>query len=97
FARAATEELGAEPHQYPTLIDAATLDRCQYFTAFPHHLTFAPHVREELLAIEEVASSSAQSEQRFVAQLAPPTHLLSPAVCFHTYLWFKDRPLAGPT
>jgi seryl-tRNA synthetase len=81
---------GARPRQYPTLIATEALDRAHYFSSFPHHATFALHVRDDLDAIDAVAS---RPETR-AGVLAGPAHVLSPAVCFHAYVELRDRPLA---
>jgi len=38
----------AKPFRFPTLIPAKYLDRVNYFKSFPHYLTFATHLREDL-------------------------------------------------
>jgi seryl-tRNA synthetase len=89
---------GAVDHQYPVLISRATMERCDYFSSFPHHITFAPHLREDVSTITEVATASAGARGDVIGSaLAPPTHLLSPTVCYHTYAWLADKPLAAPT
>jgi seryl-tRNA synthetase len=90
----AREAFGAKPCQYPTMIPMAALDRCHYFTSFPHHVTFPLRVRDDLAAIEDLASAEASRRDDFVGILEKPSHVLSPAVCFHTYLSMQDRPLA---
>ncbi len=91
------DELGAEEHQYPTMLSMAALDRCHYFATFPHHVTFAPHLREDVEVLGEVGRAREHGEgYPFLEHLRPPRHVLSPALCFHTYLAFADRPLAGP-
>jgi seryl-tRNA synthetase len=78
------------------MLPIAALDRCHYFGSFPHHVTFPLHVREDLSAIEDLASAEASRRDDFAGILARPAHVLSPAVCFHTYLSLRDRPLAAP-
>jgi len=96
FARLAHDEFGAVDHQYPTMIEMDALDRCHYFTSFPHHVTFAPHIRTDLEVIAAFSSATGRSRDRLDRTVAAPQHVLSPAVCFHTYLYFADRPLDGP-
>lgn len=85
---------GAKPCQYPTMIAMAALDRCHYFGSFPHHVTFPLRVRDDLAAIEDLASAEASRRDDFASILEKPSHVLSPAVCFHTYRSLQDRPLA---
>ena len=91
------DKFAATPHQYPTMLPMTALDRCHYFSSFPHHVTFAPHVREDVEAIAQVATAENHDTGRaFLQHLAPPAHVLSPAVCFHTYALLADRPLERP-
>jgi hypothetical protein len=86
-------EFSAEPRQFPGLISVETLARCHYFSSFPHHVTFAPHVRENLVDITDL-SRNVQGE---IGQyLASPTHVLSPAICFHAYQQVADQRLSRP-
>src|SRR5262249_17471128 len=71
-------------------------DRCHYFSSFPHHITFAPHIRSDLEILNQFGASTGRSRDRLEQTVAPPAHVLSPAVCFHTYLYFADRALPGP-
>ncbi|MBM3153192.1 MAG: hypothetical protein FJZ96_13480, partial [Chloroflexi bacterium] len=46
----------AEPYRFPTLIPARYLERVDYFSAFPHSLTFVTHLRSDLDVIDHFAS-----------------------------------------
>jgi seryl-tRNA synthetase len=82
---------GAEPHQYPTLLPIATLERCDYFSSFPHHVTFAPHLVEDVDRIRRVGDAESFVRAGAIASaLATPTHVMSPSVCFHTYAALAD-------
>jgi seryl-tRNA synthetase len=90
--------LGAVDHQYPVLISRETMERCDYFSSFPHHITFAPHLREDVSTITEVAQAGRDARGDVIrGALASPSHLLSPTVCYHTYAWLADKPLTAPT
>jgi hypothetical protein len=52
----------ANPYRFPTLIPAAYLGRVNYFRAFPHSLTFATHLREDLDVIDHFAAHAACDE-----------------------------------
>ncbi len=88
----------APPYRFPTLIPASYLERVNYFRAFPHSLTFATHLREDLDVIDHFAQH-AHCEHGELS--APPDSfarvqaLLSPAVCYHLYFALADRPLPG--
>jgi len=87
---------GAEPHRFPTLIPASYLERVNYFSAFPHSLSFVTHLREDLDAIDQFASSAACDENGLNTppeSFARIQSLLSPAVCYHLYFALADKPL----
>ncbi len=97
FVRIAREAFQAVPHQYPSMLSMAAMHRCHYFASFPQHVTFAPHLREDADVLRRIAGASGPIDgEGLVGHLKPPEHILSPAVCFHTYLNFSDRTLAGP-
>jgi len=94
------DDLHTAPHRFPTLIGADTLARCRYFEAFPHALTIASHLREDLDAIAAFARDAKVEQGRLVTDphaLAPSECLLSPAVCFHLYAWLAGSKLEGTT
>ena len=88
----------ARPYRFPALIPASFLGRVNYFRAFPHSLTFATHLREDLDIIDrfsqkaycdEEGNLNASNDEVF----AKVKTLLSPAVCYHLYLSLADQPL----
>jgi seryl-tRNA synthetase len=91
------ESFGAEPYRFPTLIPARYLERVNYFSAFPHSLSFATHQRENLNAIDHFAQHAACDADGSLnipsSSFAPIQTLLSPAVCYHLYFALADRPL----
>ncbi len=90
---------GAGQYRFPTLIPARYLERVNYFRAFPHSLTFATHLREDLDAIDHFAQEAACDEHGILntpdSSFAGIQALLSPAVCYHLYFSLADRPLPG--
>jgi seryl-tRNA synthetase len=91
-------DFGAAPQRFPTLISAEKLGRVNYFRAFPHSLTFATHLREDLDVIDNFAQHTAYDDHGLNT---PPESfsrieaLLSPAVCYHFYFALADKPLPG--
>jgi seryl-tRNA synthetase len=86
----------AEPYRFPTLISAKFLDRVEYFSAFPHSLTFATHLREDLDIINQFAESAGYREDGLDAPadyFSKFKMLNSPAVCYHLYFSLADHPL----
>lgn len=97
FADIAHGRFHAVDHRYPTMISNAALERCDYFGSFAHHLTFAGHLREDLDGIVSVATAQSSARSRAIGDaLSPPAHLLSPAICFHTYRWLADQAISAP-
>jgi hypothetical protein len=86
----------AKPYRFPTLISAKFLDRVEYFSSFPHSLTFATHLREDLEIINQFAEEAAYEAEGLNAPaefFSKVQALLSPAVCYHLYLSLADHPL----
>lgn len=86
----------AQPYRFPTLISAEKLARVGYFRAFPHSLTFATHLREDLDVINdfaEGASVDASGLSTGMESFSKIQALLSPAVCYHLYFALADKPL----
>jgi hypothetical protein len=92
------DSFDAAPHRFPTLIPAKYMQRVGYFRAFPHSLTFATHLREDLDIIDNFAQTAACDEHGLVTppeSFAKIQALLSPAVCYHLYFSLADKPLPG--
>ncbi len=91
------DSFGAAAYRFPTLIPARYLERVKYFQAFPHSLTFATHLRQDLDAIDDFAQHAACEHGEALNappdQFAPVKMLLSPAVCYHLYFALADQPL----
>lgn len=86
----------AEPYRFPILIPAKYLERVNYFRAFPHSLTFATHLREDLDMIDHFAQNACCIDHSLNSPLdsfSPIKALLSPAVCYHLYFALADQPL----
>jgi seryl-tRNA synthetase len=86
----------AKPYRFPTLISAKFLDRVDYFSAFPHSLTFATHLREDLDVINQFAESAGVEVDGLNApadSFSKFQVLNSPAVCYHLYFSLADHPL----
>lgn len=90
------DSFGAQPYRFPTLIPARYLDRVNYFSAFPHSLSFATHLRTDLDAIDNFAGHAACDEHGLnvpIDSFAQIETLLSPAVCYHLYFALAGKPL----
>lgn len=90
------ESLDASPYRFPILIPAKYLERVGYFSAFPHSLTFATHLREDLDTIDNFAETAACNEGGLNTPMESFDQiraLLSPAVCYHLYFALADKPI----
>ena len=86
----------AQPYRFPTLMSAKMLDRVDYFRAFPHSLTFATHLREDLDVINHFAETAGFEGNGLNAPMdsfSKIEAMLSPAVCYHLYFSLADHPL----
>lgn len=90
------DEFGAEPYRFPTLIPATYLEKVNYFHAFPHSLTFATHLREDLDVIQGFSENAHCAEHGIEVSMdsfSKIQAMLSPAVCYHLYFLLADKPL----
>lgn len=90
------EHFDAKPYRFPTLMSAKMLDRVEYFRAFPHSLTFATHLREDLDVINHFAEHAEMDDKQLNATMdsfSKVEAMLSPAVCYHLYYTLADKPL----
>ncbi len=90
------KSFGAEPYRFPTLIPASYLEKVNYFHAFPHSLTFATHLREDLDVIQDFSDHASCDEHGIDVSMDSFSNvqaMLSPAVCYHLYFALADKPL----
>lgn len=83
-----------QPVRTPALIPASVLARCEYFRSFPHNVTFAAHLREEVGRIDDFRARHDRREtldDKALADMEPPEACLSPAVCYHVYHLNQDQ------
>lgn len=95
---ALADSFQATPYRFPTLIPAEYMERVNYFRAFPHSLTFATHLRQDMDAIDHFAQHAACEHGVLNApadSFAGVQALLSPAVCYHLYFALADKPLSN--
>ena len=88
FARLGALE-GAPEVMYPTLIEAEHLAKLDYFRSFPHLCTFACNLDRDA----DKRASFARSPELSKMALAPVTHVLTPAACYHVYVELAGRAL----
>ncbi len=86
----------AKPYRFPTLIPGAMLERVNYFHAFPHSLSFATHLKEDLDVIQEFSRNAHCQHDGLNTSMdsfSKIQNLLSPAVCYHLYFSLADSRL----
>ncbi len=87
---------GAQIYRFPTMIPAGFLEKIQYFKNFPHSLSFAIHLREDLDVIEQFAAQTHCLEGEIHAppnSFANIRHTLAPTICHNFYLYLANRTL----
>jgi seryl-tRNA synthetase len=87
----------ARPYRFPTLMPGAMLERVNYFQAFPHSLSFAMHLREDLDVIQEFSKNAHCKHDGLntsMKSFSKIQNLLSPAVCYHLYFSLADSQLS---
>ncbi len=87
----------ATEYRFPPLIEAAHLDRLDYFKSFPHLATFAVALDDDgdNLAAFGDRELSADGAVDLTAT-APVKHVLTPAACYHVYAELEGARLDGP-
>ena len=88
------EPWNATPLLTPTLIPDRVLARCDYFRSFPHYVTFASHLREDVKVIDAFRARHQTAEEvdsSAIADMDRPQACLSPAVCYHVYHLYENR------
>jgi seryl-tRNA synthetase len=98
FARMATDVFAAQPCQFPVLIPAETLARCNYFSSFPQAVTFVSHLGEDFDMLEEFSRANSDHNAASVVfprgeLLLEPSYCLTPVVCYHCYRMLERRTL----
>ena len=96
------QSMQAAPFRFPALIPAGYMEKVKYFQNFPHSLTFATHLRENLPDIEKFSCEAVTKEGRIdVARdvYASAPAILAPTVCHHLYFGLNGRrlPATGMT
>jgi hypothetical protein len=87
----------AEENHYPALLPSEVLRDVGYFGHFPQHVTLCTRFPEDLQLLQDVASKADAAGGALppdaLARLAPPAHVLQPAVCLPCYPHHAGRVL----
>ena len=99
FVRLA-DRIGGQDHAFPTMISAKTLAKMNYFTSFPHAVTFAVALDRDEQNLERFradADRDAGDGRGLTLTATQPVHeVLTPAACYHFYPLFANRTLSAP-
>jgi len=90
------DSFGAAPYRFPTLIPASYLEKINYFRTFPHSLTFATHLREDLDLIQDFSEHASCDQHGIDVSMnsfSKIQAMLTPAVCYHLYFALADKPV----
>ena len=88
FERLGVKYFQSEVRNYNSLIPADWLRRANYFSSFPHSVTFTTHLKEDYHIIENFAARHKDGEDlnfKSIDEITTPQYCLSPAVCYHCY------------
>jgi seryl-tRNA synthetase len=97
FVRIADESFRARHYRFPTLIPAEVLGRCNYFSSFPHAITFATHLHGDYDVLEQFSEANKQGPLNFprLDALEQPQYCLTPVVCYHCYRTLEGHNLTA--
>jgi len=86
----------AQEYQYPTLIPTQVLDKCGYFSSFPHMLMVATRFHSDLDVYKEFAQEYREKqavESSLLKYCQNTDYCLPPTMCYHTYHQLKGKTL----
>ena len=88
-------EFDAVQMSFPTLVSIETLNKADYLSSFPHHITLAPHLIGDVDRIEQFRTNvQPGSDGPLLPSAEEPSHVLSPTVCVHCYKAIEGTTLA---
>ena len=91
-------QLKAPEYRFPQFLAVEHLDRLQYFSSFPHLVTFAVTLdrdEEELKRFAEEHEVSADGSLE-LPMTPRVTHVVTPAACYHAYVEFEGQEFTEP-
>jgi len=89
-------QYNADVVNFPTLISVETLKKADYFASFPHHITLATHLVEDVEKITKFSEAWSSDNDIDLSGVSEKTaHVCSPAVCFHLYQALEGKKLDG--
>ncbi len=84
----------AEEFIYSPLMPIEQLHKIDYFSSFPHTSLFPISLRQTDDNLNQFAQSPISPNGELqLTETTPPRHILTPAACFHAYLFLEDQQL----
>lgn len=85
--------MGADRYRFPSLIAPEYMEKVQYFTNFPHSLSFVSHLEENIKGIARFSEEATTCKGHVEADPSlydKPSAILTPTVCHHLYCMLED-------
>jgi Seryl-tRNA synthetase len=89
------KEWNAQEYRVPPFISVSELKKIDYFSSFPHLITFPATLRSESLQEFTQINQDEQKEIQITA-LNPIHEILTPAACYHFYILLQGSNLQQP-
>ncbi len=90
------QSFGAKEYRYPTLIATRALEKCGYFTSFPHFLMFVTRLHNDIDNYRAFLDEYRAKQDINAITLHYCNNLdycLPPTMCYHTYQQYSNRKL----
>jgi len=88
-------EIEAEEIMFPPFIAVEELQKMDYLQSFPQLATFAATVKQDEAALARFCRNPADnnSQAAVLTDIAPVREVLTPAACYHTYIYLQNQSL----
>ena len=95
----ATGEYGAKEYLFPTFISVEELNKIDYFRSFPHLATFPICLSSEQQNLQRFIAGQplSLSEEIKLTDTESVREVLTPAACYHVYIYLQGKELQSPT
>ena len=91
-------EYDAAEIQFPSFIAVEQLQKMDYLQSFPQLATFAVNVKQDDAALLHFknALTNEKSNAVVLVEVEPVQDVLTPAACYHAYIYLQDQQLSAP-
>jgi seryl-tRNA synthetase len=91
------KKANALDHQFPTFIQAAELKKLDYFSSFPHLITFPVTLAENEENLKKFTRGPKcdNENQMQLTEISPICDCLTPAACYHFYIHYQGQDFAN--